>query len=135
MGKKRVDGGFDRRRIHGVDLNFFSDFRNQSDGELTAEVLTEFFESFENGKATSGAKCRQLRAKNREVQAMKDSKNSFAGSAGEKPDFDCVKKIHGDADGNGFSVADFEFRELLKFVGDPVAEVERAGRPEFKGVA
>ena len=58
---------------------------------------------------------------------MKDSKNSFAGSAGEKPDFDCVKKIHGDADGNGFSVADFEFRELLKFVGDPVAEVERGG--------
>ena len=55
MGKKRVDGGFDRRRIHGVDLNFFSDFRNQSDGELTAEVLTEFFESFENGKATSGS--------------------------------------------------------------------------------
>ena len=98
-----------------------TDAFEERDGELAAEVFAEFVES--------GGEIGVFELGGMEVEpnAPKEGQNSFCVGRWKESGVAGVERIEGDADGDGFAMANGEVGELFDLVSGPMAEIEWAG--------
>jgi len=102
-----------------MDIKPLADAAQHGEGEAAAEVFAKLLEAGEEARVA------QHRVRARQVQRGQHVHHAppilFAQPAAEVG----IGRVEGDADGDRFAVTQFEIRQLLEFVGRPVAKVER----------
>lgn len=130
-----VDGVDDLGKVHLVDFEAFTNGFEQGDGKFAAKVFAELLKAVEEDQGLAGISVQEFIGVKFEAEGFEELKHAFGRSGTEEAGVARINHIQGDANGDGFAMADFVFRKLFKFMRGPVAKIERAGGAEFEGIA
>ena len=122
-------------RIHFMDFDTATDFLQQRDGQLAAEMLAKFFEAGKNLQIPPVASFSSSGREQFEAELFEQFQNTFAGFLIQQTGVARINHVERDADGDGLAVADLEMGKLLQLVRRPMPEIQRACRTSFKRVA
>lgn len=132
---KFIEGFNNFGDVHFMDFEASPDGFEQGNRELAAEVFTKLLQSFEHDQSVVLIHVEQLRRKRLETQLLQKVQNAFGGTGVEEVHPATVNDIHGNTDGNRFTVPEFIVGKLFKLVRNPVAEIEWTSGTEFKRIA
>jgi hypothetical protein len=124
------DGGFHLIEVDFMDVDGVGDLLEHGEGEAAAEVLAELFEAGEEFDRIV-KEC----VRGGEVEGAEGGEDLVEGFLGEVEGEVGVGGVDGEAEGDGFAVAELEMGEGFDSVGEPMAEVEGAGLLGFERIA
>jgi hypothetical protein len=118
-----------------MHFNAATDAGEQRNGKFAPEMLAEFFEAIEKEPITRRARLLHEGIEEGEAEFFHESENASRRLGGKHSVSVAVEGVERDSEGDSRSVGNGKIRELLQFVGGPMAEIERTGGAEFKGIA
>ncbi len=130
-----VNGLDDFGQVHFVDFEALADCLEQGDGQSPPRCSRNSSRPLRTTRDWAESAWSSSLAKRSKPSSSSKSQHAFGGGGVEKTHVARVNHVQRDADGDGFAVADSVFGKLFELVRGPMAEIERAGGAEFKGVA
>lgn len=133
-GFQLVDGVEHHRGVDFVDFEAVTDGAEEGDVEFAAEVFAEFFEAGKDVQVAFRVGVGEFVSEEFEAEEFDKAEDALGAGGVQKVFAAAVGDVEGNADGDGFAVAEAVVAELFEFVRGPVTEVEGAGAAEFKGI-